>query len=270
MSENNVPPAADAPTGVIVVAAGSGQRLGQGIPKARVLCGGRTLLQHSLEAVVASGVAAVVVAVLPAGDTVLSDVVARAEQASGDSGPRISAVTGGATRSASVRAGLEALPPSVGVVLVHDAARALTPPAVFQRVAAAVRSGAPAVIPVLPVVDTVKTVEGDVVTATPDRATLRAVQTPQGFAADRLRAAHAGPSAGDPGVTDDAMLMEAGGTTVRVVDGDALAFKVTTPLDLVVAEAVLAQHTAALPVADPGRTPRPAPPTQHRSAHVPE
>jgi 2-C-methyl-D-erythritol 4-phosphate cytidylyltransferase len=232
---------ARAEVGVVLVAAGSGQRLGQGIPKARVLCGGRTLLEHSLDSVVASGAAASVVVVLPAGDAVLSAVVDQAGQrAAGDGTVRITAVPGGATRAASVRAGLDALPSSAGVVLVHDAARALTPPAVFHRVAAAVRAGSPAVIPVLPVVDTVKVVTGDVVTATPDRAVLRAVQTPQGFDARALRAAHASPTASDPGVTDDAMLLEAQGATVHVVEGDALAFKVTTPLDLVIAEAVLA------------------------------
>ncbi|MHA7180112.1 2-C-methyl-D-erythritol 4-phosphate cytidylyltransferase [Arthrobacter sp. MDB2-24] len=250
MSEKNSQ-SVRAEVGVVLVAAGSGQRLGQGIPKARVLCGGRTLLEHSLESVVASGIAASVVVVLPAGDAVLSAVVDQAG-AAGVRTVRITAVAGGATRAASVRAGLDALPSSAAVVLVHDAARALTPPAVFQRVVAAVGAGAPAVIPVLPVVDTVKVVTGDVVTATPDRAVLRAVQTPQGFDARALRAAHASATASDPGITDDAMLLEAQGATVRVVEGDALAFKVTTPLDLVVAEAVLAARQAG---AHPGTPP---------------
>jgi 2-C-methyl-D-erythritol 4-phosphate cytidylyltransferase len=230
--------------GVVVVAAGSGQRLGRGIPKARVLCAGRTLLEHSLDAVVAAGVASHVVVVLPQGDAVLSAVVAAAGR---PGGPAVTAVTGGATRTDSVRAGLDALPTSIAVVLVHDAARALTPPDVFRRVATAVAAGAPAVIPVLPVVDTVKVVDGDVVTATPARGALRAVQTPQGFDAAALRAAHAGVGAADPTVTDDAMLMEAHGATVCVVDGDALAFKVTTPLDLVIAEAVLARVPVDVP-----------------------
>lgn len=244
MSEKSPPHPVLAEVGVVVVAAGSGQRLGHGVPKARVLCGGRTLLEHALESVVASGVAASVVVVVPADDIVLSAVVARAAAAGT---PSISTVTGGATRTASVRAGLGALPSSVSVVLVHDSARALTPPAVFARVAAAVGAGVEAVIPVLPVVDTVKVVEGDIVTATPDRAALRAVQTPQGFDAHALRAAHAGGTADHPGITDDAMLMEARGVTVHVVEGDALAFKVTTPLDLTIAAAVLAQRSA-----DPG------------------
>ncbi|MHA7240818.1 IspD/TarI family cytidylyltransferase [Arthrobacter sp. TMS1-12-1] len=284
MSEMSSQRPAPVEVGIVIVAAGSGQRLGRGIPKARVLCGGRTLLDHAIESVLLSGVATAVVAVLPEDDDVLAVVVAEAAArsaagsiarpaagavdepvgrpaggsnavaATGGSGAtpsaaagmhapvRISAVAGGPTRTASVRAGLDALPSTIDVVLVHDAARALTPPAVFRRVATAVAEGAPAVIPVLPVVDTVKVVDGDLVTATPDRAGLRAVQTPQGFDAGALRAAHAGTAAAHPGVTDDAMLMEALGHAVRVVEGDPLAFKVTTPLDLIIAEAVLAER----------------------------
>lgn len=222
--------------GIIVVAAGSGQRLGRGIPKARVVCGGRTLLEHALDGVVSSGLAGHVVVVLPEEDDVLEDVVSRASR----SGSAVSGVVGGSTRSASVRAGLDALPKNVGIVLVHDAARSLTPATVFERVAAAVRSGSAAVIPVLPVVDTVKVVSGRTVVSTPDRSSLRAVQTPQGFDAAELRAAHTDAAAALVAVTDDAMLMEARGASVHVVDGDPLAFKITTPLDLLVAEAVLA------------------------------
>jgi 2-C-methyl-D-erythritol 4-phosphate cytidylyltransferase len=230
--------------GVVLVAAGSGRRLGRGIPKARVLCGGRTLLEHSLEAVLESGVAAFIVVVLPADDDLLSSVV---EHAARRTSVPVVGVTGGSTRTDSVRAGLDGLPSSVDVVLVHDAARALTPVDVFRRVASAVAAGRVAVVPVLAVVDTVKVVEDGVVTATPDRSSLRAVQTPQGFAAGALRAAHASAAAQDPRITDDAMLMEARGATVGVVDGDALAFKVTTPLDLVFAEAVLAGRPAGPP-----------------------
>ncbi len=229
---------------VVLVAAGSGQRLGRGIPKARVLCAGRTLLEHALEAVLASGVAASVVVVLPADDDVLLAVVDRLGARGAPGGTRVGSVVGGGTRTASVQAGLAAVPSSASVILVHDAARALTPTGVFQRVAAAVTAGADAVIPVVPVVDTVKIVTGNVVTATPERASLRAVQTPQGFSAAGLRAAHLSPHATSATVTDDAMLMEAQGVPVRVVEGDALAFKVTTPLDLVIAETVVAQRTA--------------------------
>lgn len=239
-------PPEPAEVGVVLVAAGSGQRLGRGIPKARVLCGGRTLLEHALGSILASGVAGSVVVVLPAGDDILAATVERvARETAGTTS--VTGVSGGATRTASVRAGLDALPASIAVVLVHDAARALTPPAVFLRVAAAVEAGATAVIPVLPVVDTVKAVADGVVTATPDRAALRAVQTPQGFDAAALRTAHAETAAGDSAVTDDAMLMEARGYRVHVVHGDFLAFKVTTPWDLVVAEAVLARGAGAPP-----------------------
>ena len=240
---------------VILVAAGSGRRLGRGIPKARVLCAGRTLLEHALDGILAARVAASVVVVLPEDDAVLAAVVERLGARGAAEGTRVSSVVGGGTRTASVRAGLAAVPESAAVVLVHDAARALTPPGVFRRVAAAVAAGAEAVVPVLPVVDTVKIVTGTVVTATPDRSTLRAVQTPQGFAAAGLRAAHLGVSATSDAVTDDAMLMEAVGAQVHVVDGDALAFKVTTPLDLLVAEAVLAQRAA------PSSAVNPIPPT---------
>jgi 2-C-methyl-D-erythritol 4-phosphate cytidylyltransferase len=257
----NLPQPAPPVVGLIVVAAGTGQRLGHGIPKARVLCGGLTLLEHALDAVSASGVAAVVVVVLPPGDAVLAAVVEAAAGAA-PRGSQITSVSGGASRVASVRAGLAALPPAAEIVLVHDAARALTPPAVFQRVAAAVRAGAPAVIPVVPVADTVKVVRADVVESTPDRAGLRAVQTPQGFDAASLRSAHGGAAAADPGITDDAMLMEAHGVPVRVVDGDPLAFKVTTPLDLTVAEAVLALRRDGRGAADPSPS--------GRSTDVPE
>src|SRR5699024_4745660 len=124
-------------------------------------------------------------------------------------------VAGGADRGASVAAGLAALPAAVDAVLVHDAARALTPPAVFHRVVAAVRHGHPAVIPGLPVSDTIKTVDTrDRVVATPERSTLRAVQTPQGFRRATLERAHR--EVGDT-VTDDAGLVEALGEAVLVV-----------------------------------------------------
>ncbi len=224
------------------------------MPKARVPCGGRVLLEHALDAVIASSVASVVVVVLPADDALLAAVVERAADLTGSRTPavRIMSVAGGATRTASVRAGLGAMPASVRVVLVHDAARALTPTAVFQRVAAAVQDGATAVVPVVPVVDTVKIVDRNIVVSTPDRSTLRAVQTPQGFDVARLRAAHAGNGALDPTVTDDATLMESLGAVVHVVEGDSLAFKITTPLDLVIAEAVLAARPAGdLPITTP-------------------
>jgi hypothetical protein len=121
------------------------------------------------------------------------------------------------------------LPAGTSLVLVHDAARCLVPPEVVERVVAALRAGAPAVVPVLPVTDTVKQVDaaGTVVRTVP-RADLRAVQTPQGFARDVLERAH---DAGASGATDDASLLEALGLPVTTVVGDERAFKVTRPLD---------------------------------------
>jgi 2-C-methyl-D-erythritol 4-phosphate cytidylyltransferase len=147
-------------------------------------------------------------------------------------------VPGGAERTDSVAAGLSAIGPGCDVVLVHDAARCLTPLAVFQRVVDAVHAGAAGAVPGLPVVDTVKTVDAaGVITGTPDRATLRSVQTPQGFRREVLDTAYrSGVRA-----TDDASLVERCGDHVLVVDGDPLAFKVTTRDDLEHAERVLSR-----------------------------
>ncbi|ANS80007.1 2-C-methyl-D-erythritol 4-phosphate cytidylyltransferase [Serinicoccus hydrothermalis] len=152
----------------------------------------------------------------------------------------VAVVPGGAERTDSVSAGLATLRTDVGIVLVHDAARAFTPPEVFDRVVHTVRSGHAAVVPALPVTDTVKAVRshGDVeiVTGTPDRASLRAVQTPQGFLRETLERAHA-QVVGARRHTDDAGMVEASGVHVAVVPGHPRAMKVTTPLDLVVATA---------------------------------
>jgi 2-C-methyl-D-erythritol 4-phosphate cytidylyltransferase len=152
-------------------------------------------------------------------------------------------VVGGAERTDSVRAGLAAAG-DTAFFLVHDAARALTPPALIARVVDELRAGHPAVVPALPVVDTVKTVDsGGKVTGTPDRGALRAIQTPQGFAAGALHAAYA--DAGS--ATDDAGLVERLGVEVRTVAGDPLAFKITTPLDLRLAESLLTARPAVTP-----------------------
>jgi 2-C-methyl-D-erythritol 4-phosphate cytidylyltransferase len=148
----------------------------------------------------------------------------------------IDVVAGGADRTASVAAGLRALGKEDGIVLVHDAARALAPTSLFEAVIHAVRAGHPAVVPGLPVADTIKTVDAaGRVQGTPDRETLRAVQTPQGFLREVLEHAHAsGESA-----SDDAALVERIGGHVRMVPGDARAMKITTPHDLAVAELLL-------------------------------
>lgn len=155
----------------------------------------------------------------------------------------IRVVAGGDTRQESVRLGLATLPDTVDVVLVHDAARPLVPVDVVDAVATAVRGGAPAVVPVMALADTVKEIDpatGEVV-GTPERARLRAVQTPQGF--DRATLAKAHATVTDE-VTDDAGMVERLGVPVLTVAGDEEAFKVTRPLDLVLAEAVLARRRA--------------------------
>lgn len=161
----------------------------------------------------------------------------------------IRVVAGGRTRQDSVRHGLAALPDEVDTVLVHDAARPLVPVDVVEAVVEAVHAGAPAVVPALPLADTVKRVqprpEGpEPVVGTPDRAVLRAVQTPQGFRRDILVKAHESVGTDGEGATDDAGLVEQSGIPVVVIPGHEQAFKVTRPLDLVLAEAVLARRRA--------------------------
>lgn len=214
---------------------------------------GEPMLAHALRGVLSSEVAAEIVVAVPRGDTILRQVCAAAAKNSKD-GPVITAVNGGSSRADSVRAGLAALGAGIDGILVHDAARALTPAAVFERVGHALAEGAKAVIPAISVVDTIKTVAStdaqdahlapELVTGTANRAQLRAVQTPQGFDAGTLREAHkAAEFFNDEqaaAITDDAMLVETMGTPVYVVPGSVRALKITTPLDLVLAEALLA------------------------------
>ncbi len=227
--------------GVIVVAGGLGQRLGLGIPKARVLCGGISLLERAVGGVLVAGAVEHIVVVVPPGDLTLGELVTT----NSPKNTTITAVPGGTTRADSVRAGLAALPADLHWILVHDAARSLTPATVFHRVLAGLGRGNRAVIPALDVPDTIKTVRDGLVTGTLERAALRAVQTPQGFDAPTLRAAHNGPNAREPGVTDDAMLVELQGIPVLVVAGDQDAFKITTPRDLLLAEALLGANASA-------------------------
>ena len=226
-------------TGAIIPAAGLGLRLGGETPKAFREVGGESLLVHAvrgLKAATAADLVCCVVAV-PAGteDAVLKEL----EPYAGDT--RLLVVAGGIERADSVRAALELVPvDGIDCVLVHDAARAFVPASVVERVVAAVRAGAAAVVPVVPVTDTIKRVspDGEVVD-TPDRSTLVAVQTPQGFDPVVLRRAHA---AGVVGATDDAMMCERLGVTVVTVEGSEEAFKVTRPRDLLLAEALLAER----------------------------
>ena len=221
-------------TGCILVAAGRGERLGPGAPKALRRLAGQPLVVHAARAALESDVVDLLTVAAP------GDLLTEVESEVHLLGGRLLIVSGGATRRESVAAALTTLPADVDVVLVHDAARCLAPPQLFASVAAAVAGGADAVVPVLAVADTVKEVSGDLVVRTLDRSALRAVQTPQGFRRDVLVHAHA-ETGGE--VTDDAGLVERVGGTVRVVAGHEDAFKVTRPLDMLLAEAVLARRT---------------------------
>jgi 2-C-methyl-D-erythritol 4-phosphate cytidylyltransferase len=226
-------------TAAIIPAAGLGLRLGGETPKAFREVGGESLLVHAvrgLRAATAADLTCFVVAV-PAGteDAVRKELEPYAE------GTRLLVVAGGAERPDSVRAALDVVPADgIDCILVHDAARAFVPASVVERVVDAVRAGAAAVVPAVPVTDTIKLVSatGEVVD-TPDRSRLVAVQTPQGFDPAVLRRAHA---AGGAGATDDAMLCERLGVTVVTVEGSEDAFKVTQPRDLLLAEALLADR----------------------------
>ncbi|MCV7030279.1 2-C-methyl-D-erythritol 4-phosphate cytidylyltransferase [Mycobacterium sherrisii] len=217
----------------LVPAAGSGERLRAGVPKAFCELDGRTLLERAVVGLRQSGVVDQVVAAVP---------VDRIDAAQHLLGEQAIVVAGGAGRTESVRLALAAVPGTPQFVLVHDAARALTPPPLIARVVAELRAGHVAVVPALPLHDTIKAVDANgVVLGTPERAGLRAVQTPQGFATDLLLRAYQRADAGVANTiaTDDASLVEAIGAQVRVVDGDPLAFKVTTQLDLLLAQAVV-------------------------------
>ena len=231
----------------IIVAAGSGERLGAGIAKALVLLNGRPLVEWAAVALSDHPLVDSVVVVAPA-DCLPAVRGLLAQLPLGN----LQVVAGGATRQRSVQAGLAAIDPAAELVLIHDAARPLVPAAVIDRVIAALAGGAGAVIPVLPVVDTVKRVDAaGLVVATVDRSSLRAVQTPQGFRRAVIEAAHAVGPDGAGTATDDASLVEAAGGTVSTVAGSELSMKITTPHDLRLAE-LLAVGLAAAPAAVPG------------------
>ena len=191
-----------------------------------------TILEHAVRGVLAASVDELVV-VVPAE---LVSEASRLVTPLRPEGVEVSVVAGGAERTDSVAAGLAALTAAIDVVLVHDAARCLTPVEVFERVIAAVADGAKGAIPGVPVVDTIKVVDdAGQILATPAREGLRAVQTPQGFDRAVLEQAHAAGAA----ATDDAALVEALGHAVLVVAGDPRALKITTPADLAHAERLL-------------------------------
>jgi 2-C-methyl-D-erythritol 4-phosphate cytidylyltransferase len=200
----------------IVCAGGAGHRFGTA--KQYVELGDRRLIDHAVANALEASDGVVVC--VPAGDV--------DELAASFADPNVHVIAGGVLRSDSVRCGLAAVPADVDVIVVHDAARPLAPPSLFEAVVAAINDGADAAVPGLPVPDTVKRVQGDAVIETLDRSELVLVQTPQAFRADALRAAHVG----NPDATDDAALVEQGGGKVVVVPGNPAANKVTAPDDL--------------------------------------
>jgi 2-C-methyl-D-erythritol 4-phosphate cytidylyltransferase len=203
----------------IVVAAGSGQRFGG--PKQYEALGAGTVLDRSIAT--ARGVVDDVVIVVPPGRAL--------EQGE---------VEGGSTRSESVRRGLGAVPDGAEIIVVHDGARPFASAQLYRAVIDAVRAGADAAVPGLSVGDTIKVVDDAMtVVSTPERSSLVAVQTPQAFAADRLRAAHAGDAEG----TDDASLVEAIGGRVVVVPGEPDNRKITVSDDLIWARQRVAQES---------------------------
>jgi 2-C-methyl-D-erythritol 4-phosphate cytidylyltransferase len=227
------------PVVALVVAAGSGSRLGGDIPKALRELDGRPLVSHSLEGLAAGGVDRAVIVIAPGLDDDFVAVVAGSPIPAG-------CVHGGAERQDSVLNGLAAIAADPDLaesryVLVHDAARALVPADMVRRVIQALLDGAVAAIPVLPVVDTIREVTATG-SATVDRSRLCAVQTPQGFARDVLERAHRLVADQGLQVTDDAAAVEALGYPVVLVPGDREALKVTEPLDLLFAEAIVRSH----------------------------
>ncbi|MEV6672078.1 2-C-methyl-D-erythritol 4-phosphate cytidylyltransferase [Streptomyces sp. NPDC051162] len=240
-------------TAAVIPAAGRGVRLGPGAPKALRTLNGTPMLVHAVRAMAASRAVSLVVVVAPPDGAPEVRNLLDDHPLTGHGPAEILVVPGGETRQESVRLGLKALPGDIDIVLVHDAARPLVPVDTVDAVISAVRDGAPAVVPALPLADTVKRVEprtGDAegepepVVGTPERALLRAVQTPQGFDRRTLDEAHEQIATEGEGATDDAGLVERLGRPVVVVPGHEEAFKVTRPLDLVLAEAVLARRRA--------------------------
>jgi 2-C-methyl-D-erythritol 4-phosphate cytidylyltransferase len=238
--------------GCIVVAAGSGTRLGADRPKAFVPLAGSTLLEHAISRLLASRCLSSLAVVVPAAHV---DHARLLLHQAPEAGPAAAAgvrqcglvvVAGGPDRTTSVRLGLVALPTEVTTVLVHDAARCLVPPDLVRRVVAALGSRG-AVVPGLPLADTVKQVDdaGNVV-HTPDRSALRVVQTPQGFARELLERAHDAVDPLQPGATDDAGLVERLGRPVAVVPGSPWALKITTQEDLRYAEWLLTRPGQAV------------------------
>jgi 2-C-methyl-D-erythritol 4-phosphate cytidylyltransferase len=222
-----------------VPAAGRGERLGPGTPKALREIAGVPMLVHAVHALAASPAVDLVVIAAPESEVEhVSGLVGRSTF-----NAEVSVVSGGATRQESVARALITLPADVDVVLVHDAARPLVPVEMVTAVVASVREGHPCVIPCLSVADTIKEVDAhDMVVRTVDREVLRAVQTPQGFDVKLLKQCHQQGIKQGWEVTDDAALFEKCGYQVHIVEGEETNLKVTTPQDLAIAQFILQQR----------------------------
>lgn len=221
----------------IVAAAGSGERLGMPSPKAFVSLGGRPILARAVETALACPAIGIVIVAAPPGAEDLAHAIVEPLGAH-------AVVTGGATRQASIRAALAAVPADAPVVVCHDAARALATPALFAAVVEALE-GWDGVVPVVPVPDTVKRVQGERVVGTEPREGLALAQTPQAFVAAALREAHERARTAGLEATDDAALLEWAGYRVRAVPGEGTNLKITTAEDLARAEILLAEGSRA-------------------------
>ena len=221
---------------VILVAAGDGSRLQAGLPKALVKISDQTLLEHALENILkVTGLVQVVVA---SHEDRVEEFEAIAREFAGDK-VALAFTPGGLSRQGSIQNALSALTTTADIVLIHDAARCFTPVEVFERVASAVAETGSSVIPVLPVVDSIKTVNQDLVLGTVDRDELRIAQTPQGFKREQIISAYENAHSD---YTDDASLVQAQGAMVSYVTGDKMAFKITVQADLEYAELLLGSN----------------------------
>lgn len=230
---------ADLKASAIVVAAGSGVRLGSSEPKAFVKVGGFTMLSYSLRVVAQVAAISELVLAVPAG----FERAARAEVAAAGFGLPVKITPGGAQRQDSVRIALALTSSESELVIVHDAARPMATAAIFQAcLDAAARAGG--AIAAIPVADTLKRVADAAITATVARTSLWQAQTPQAFRRESLLAAHQRALADGIEATDDAELVERTGARVEVVEGSTANLKVTTPTDLKIAEAIIAARSA--------------------------
>ena len=221
---------------VVIVAAGKGERLGAGVPKAFVSLAGKPLLAHALERVAQVDRLSQVVIAAPDGfqDQVRKLAGVLPTQVS------FNVVAGGSSRQQSISNALVLVEDSLELVLIHDSARALASARMIERVAETVRTHKSAVVPTMPVIDTIKRIKEQHVLETIDRSVLAIAQTPQGFETAKLKNAYANASAE---YTDDAALYQAAGGSIIHVEGEADAFKITTAADLANAQRLMTSRS---------------------------